>query len=58
MAKTAAIGVKDYAKLIEEQNFYVDKTGFIRELWESSDAVTLITRLRRFGKKSLKRITA
>ena len=26
MAKTAAIGVKDYAKLIEEQNFYVDKT--------------------------------
>ncbi|MBQ9503389.1 MAG: AAA family ATPase [Lachnospiraceae bacterium] len=50
MAKTVAIGVQDYAKLIEENNFYVDKTGFIREWWESGDAVTLITRPRRFGK--------
>lgn len=38
MVKTVAIGVQDYAKLIEEQNFYVDKTEFIREWWESSDA--------------------
>ena len=50
MAKTVAIGVQDYAKLIEGQNFYVDKTEFIREWWESSDDVTLITRPRRFGK--------
>ena len=34
MAKTVAIGAQDYAKLIEGQNFYVDKTGFIREWWE------------------------
>ena len=50
MSKTVAIGVQDYAKLIEGKNFYVDKTGFIREWWESGDAVTLITRPRRFGK--------
>ena len=50
MAKTVAIGVQDYAKLIEGQNFYVDKTGFIRQWWESSDDVTMITRPRRFGK--------
>ena len=30
--------------------FYVDKTEFIREWWESMDDVTLITRPRRFGK--------
>ena len=29
---------------------YVDKTGFIRDWWESADDVTLITRPRRFGK--------
>ena len=30
--------------------FYIDKTGFIKEWWESGDPVTLITRPRRFGK--------
>lgn len=30
--------------------FYIDKTDFIREWWDSKDAVTLITRPRRFGK--------
>lgn len=37
---------------MEEKNhvFYVDKTHFIREWWESGDKVTLITRPRRFGK--------
>ena len=50
MAKTVAIGVQDYASLIENDRFYVDKTGFIKEWWESGDAVTLITRPRRFGK--------
>ena len=50
MAKTVAIGVQDYAELIENNRFYVDKTGFIREWWGSGDSVTLITRPRRFGK--------
>ena len=50
MAKTVAIGVQDFAKLIEKKCFYVDKTTFIKEWWENDDEVTLITRPRRFGK--------
>ncbi len=50
MAKTVAMGVQDFAKLIENKCFYVDKTGFIMEWWDSEDDVTLITRPRRFGK--------
>lgn len=50
MSRTVAIGIQDYAKLITENLFYVDKTNFIKEWWESQDAVTLITRPRRFGK--------
>lgn len=50
MARTAGIGFQDFEQLIEEDNFYVDKTMFIREWWESKDRVTLITRPRRFGK--------
>lgn len=30
--------------------FYIDKTSFIKEWWEYGDAVTLLTRPRRFGK--------
>ena len=50
MAKTVAIGVQDYETLIKKDSFYIDKTDFIREWWEEQDAVTLITRPRRFGK--------
>ncbi len=50
MAKTVSIGTQDYAALIERDCFYIDKTDFIKEWWESEDAVTLITRPRRFGK--------
>jgi len=50
MGKQVAIGVQDYAKLIENNSFYVDKTSFIREWWNGGDDVTLITRPRRFGK--------
>ena len=50
MAKTVAIGVQSYSDLIEKECFYVDKTSFIKEWWESQDSVTLITRPRRFGK--------
>lgn len=50
MARTVAIGVQDFEKLRVRDNFYVDKTDFIREWWESADEVTLITRPRRFGK--------
>lgn len=50
MAGAIGIGIQDFGKLIENQCFYVDKTDFIREWWESKDDVTLITRPRRFGK--------
>jgi len=50
MVKTISIGTQDYAMLIENDSFYVDKTAFIREWWDRRDAVTLITRPRRFGK--------
>lgn len=36
--------------MIEENCFYVDKTHFIKEWWESKDEVILITRPCRFGK--------
>lgn len=50
MAGKVAIGVQDFIKLRENDYFYVDKTAFIKEWWESGDDVTLITRPRRFGK--------
>ena len=50
MARTVGIGIQDFSKIIENQYFYVDKTAFIKEWWESGDEVTLITRPRRFGK--------
>ena len=50
MSRTVAIGIQDYAKMITEDYFYIDKTHFIKEWWESGDAVTLIARPRRFGK--------
>ena len=50
MGRNVAIGIQDFSKIIESNLFYVDKTFFIKEWWESEDAVTLITRPRRFGK--------
>lgn len=50
MRRTVAIGIQNYSDLIEKNCFYVDKTLFIKEWWDSEDAVTLITRPRRFGK--------
>ena len=45
-----SIGSQDFAFLREYNCFLVDKTDFIKKWWESGDAVTLITRPRRFGK--------
>ena len=51
MAKrTVAIGLQDFEQIITNDCFYVDKTSFIREWWESKDSVTLIVRPKRFGK--------
>lgn len=48
--KVVNIGAQQFDRLIEENKFYIDKTGFIREWWETGADVTLITRPRRFGK--------
>ena len=50
MARTVSVGTQDFEELIQRDNFYIDKTRFIKEWWENEDAVTLITRPRRFGK--------
>lgn len=50
MARNVAIGIQDFEQLITNDYFYIDKTDFIREWWDSGDSVTLITRPRRFGK--------
>lgn len=50
MARTVAIGIQDFETVITNDYFYVDKTAFIKEWWESGDSVTLIARPRRFGK--------
>lgn len=51
--KKVGIGIQNFAKLRRENLFYVDKTSFVKEWWESGDEVTLITRPRRFGKTLL-----
>ena len=50
MAPTVGIGIQSFDKIRIGNYFYIDKTPFIKEWWESGDDVTLITRPRRFGK--------
>ena len=50
MARTVAIGIQDFEQIRKNKCFYVDKTNFIKEWWESGDSVTLITRPHCFGK--------
>ena len=48
--RTISIGNDGFDAIREKNCFYVDKTAFIREWWESEDKVTLIARPLRFGK--------
>ncbi len=50
MKQKIGVGIQDFEKLRTRNLFYIDKTNFIYEWWESNDDVTLITRPRRFGK--------
>ena len=51
MLKSIGIGAELFHKLIENKCYYVDKTPFIKTVFEENQAdVTLITRPRRFGK--------
>lgn len=35
MARTVSIGVQDFQKIVSNHYFYIDKTMFIKEWWES-----------------------
>ena len=50
MGSTISIGKQDFLYLRENGYFYIDKSDFIRQWWDSADDITLITRPRRFGK--------
>ena len=50
MSRTVAIGIQSFSDLVLNDCFYIDKTQFIKEWWDSMDSVTLITRPRNFGK--------
>ena len=50
MSRTVAIGIQSFSDIVLNNCFYVDKTSFIKDWWDSMDSVTLITRPRRFGK--------
>lgn len=48
--QTISLSNTAFASIREANSFYIDKTDFIRQWWESQDVATLITRPRRFGK--------
>ena len=50
MQQTVSIGNASFESIRKENCFYIDKTDFIREWWDSKDVATLIMRPRRFGK--------
>ena len=50
MLRVVTIGKQNFSELRKKNCFYVDKTRFIQDWWDSQDDVTLITRPRRFGK--------
>lgn len=45
-----SVGVSDFEKIRRDGYYYIDKSGLIKGLLESSAEVTLLTRPRRFGK--------
>ena len=49
MNQVISIGNQGFDSIRQEKSFYIDKTAFIKEWWESRDSITLITRPRRFG---------
>ncbi len=50
MKKKLPIGIDNFEKIRENDYYYVDKTGMIKDLVMSGSEVTLFTRPRRFGK--------
>ncbi len=48
--KKMPIGIEDFAEIVTQGFYYVDKTGMIKELLDNWGKVNLFTRPRRFGK--------
>lgn len=48
--KKLPVGIEFFEELMTENFYYVDKTGFIRDLINTRGSVNLFTRPRRFGK--------
>ena len=50
MQKKLPIGIENFKDMINENYYYVDKTGLIKQLLKEHGLVNLFTRPRRFGK--------
>ena len=50
MAREINVGAQGFEDIRTHGDFYVDKTGFVRDWWRARDQVTLVCRPRRFGK--------
>ena len=50
MTRAINLGAQGYVDMRTHGDFYVDKTGFVRDWWLARDVATLICRPRRFGK--------
>lgn len=48
--KKLPVGIEKFNEIRKEEFYYIDKTGFIKELMDSWGKVNLFTRPRRFGK--------
>lgn len=48
--KMLPLGIEDFGKMMQEDFYYIDKTGLIIDLLRNQAEVTLFTRPRRFGK--------
>lgn len=44
------IGTSDFKKLRVKQNYYIDKSKYIKDIIDNQSEIVLITRPRRFGK--------
>jgi len=50
MSTRIALGEQSFYVIRDKKCFYIDKTYFIKDWWNSNEKVTLIARPRRFGK--------
>lgn len=50
MSISLPLGIDDFAKIREEDFYYIDKTGFLKQLLNTRFEANLVTRPRRFGK--------